>query len=142
MDIRKINDKISVAPQIAASDVAEAARLGFRTIVNNRPDGESWGQPKAQEIEAAVRQAGLNYIDMPVVSGQITPENVADFAAMLASAEGPVLAFCRTGTRCCNLWALAEAANLPADDIVRQAAAAGYDLRPLAPALEARGKRA
>lgn len=142
MDVRKINETISVAPQLAAADMAEAAKLGFKTIVNNRPDGEGGpGQPASNEVEAAAKAAGLDFIYMPVVSGQINEDNIEDFRQVLAQAKTPVLAFCRTGTRCCNLWALAEAANASAADIVDQAANAGYDLRGLAPVLEARGKK-
>ncbi len=142
MDVRKINETISVAPQLTASDMAEAAKMGFKTIVNNRPDGEGGpGQPASKDVEAAAKAAGLDFIYMPVVSGQINEDNIADFKKVLAQAKAPVLAFCRTGTRCCNLWALAEAANASTAEIVNQAANAGYDLRGLAPVLEARGKK-
>lgn len=142
MDVRKINDTISVAPQLSTADMAEAAAQGFKTIVNNRPDGEGGpDQPSATDVGAAAKAAGLAYINMPVVSGQITEDNIADFQKTLASAAKPILAYCRTGTRCTNLWALAEAPNAAAGDIVQQAAGAGYDLRPIAPVLEARGKK-
>ena len=59
MDIRKINDAVSVAPQIMADEMAEVARLGFRTVINNRPDGESFDQPPAAVVEAAAQAAGL-----------------------------------------------------------------------------------
>lgn len=142
MDIRKINEKVSVAGQLNANDMAEAARLGFRTVVNNRPDGEGGsGQPPSADVEAAARAAGMDFIYMPVVSGQISEDNIADFQKVLAQAKTPVLAYCRTGTRCCNLWALAEAPNAAASDIVSMAAGAGYDLRGIAPVLQARGKQ-
>lgn len=138
MDIRKITDDIAVAPQINAGDVKDIAASGYRTIMNNRPDGEAMGQPENAEIEAAAKAAGLNYVYLPVVSGRMTEEDVANFGKVLKEAEGPVLAFCRTGTRCTNLWALAKAGELPAVDIVEKAGAAGYDLNGLKPVLEAR----
>lgn len=142
MDIKKINDTVSVAPQLSATDMAEAAALGFKTVVNNRPDGEGGpDQPSAADVGAAAKAAGLEFIDMPVVSGQITEDNVADFTKLLANAKTPVLAYCRTGTRCTNLWALAEAANKPPAELIEQAAGAGYDLRAIAPVLEARHKQ-
>ena len=76
MDIRKIDDNISVAPQISVDDVAEAAKLGFKTIVANRPDHEEPGQPAMADIEAAAREQGLEWVYMPVESGNITDEDV------------------------------------------------------------------
>ena len=99
MDIRKINDGISVAPQIGIDDLADVAAQGFKTVINNRPDGEAPDQPPAADVEQAARAAGLDYYFVPAVSGQLTPEKVADFGRTIEEAEGPVLAFCRSGTR-------------------------------------------
>lgn len=136
MDIRKINDSISVAPQIAADDMAAIAAQGFKTVISNRPDGETADQPPSSEMENAARAAGLDYRFVPVISGQMTRENVDDFAAALADVDGPVLAFCRSGTRSTTLWALSRAGSMQADDIIGQAAQAGYDMSPFRAALE------
>lgn len=115
--------------QLSVGDVDEAAALGIRLIVNNRPDGEEAGQPSSAEIEAAARAAGLEYRHIPVAGG-FPPEQVEKVA--LALEQGPVLAFCRTGTRSTFLWALARArSGAPAEESVAAAAAAGYDLRPI-----------
>lgn len=141
MDVKKINENVSVAPQLSPADMAEAAAMGFKTVVNNRPDGEGGpDQPSAADVGAAAKAAGLDFVDMPVVSGRLTEKNINDFADLLTNAKKPVLAYCRTGTRCTNLWALAEATEKPAADLIEQAAGAGYDLRPIAPVLEARHK--
>ena len=131
MDIRKINDAVSVAPQIMADEMAEVARLGFRMVINNRPDGESFDQPPAAVVEAAAQAAGLVYHYQPVTSGGLTVDDVLHFRELLATAEGPVLAFCRSGTRCANLWALAQAGNCNPDEVIAAAADAGYDVRGL-----------
>ena len=131
MDIRKINDAVSVAPQIMADEMAEVARLGFRMVINNRPDGESFDQPPAAVVEAAAQAAGLVYHHQPVTSGGLTVDDVLHFRELLATAEGPVLAFCRSGTRCANLWALAQAGNCNPDEVIAAAADAGYDVRGL-----------
>ena len=56
----------------------------------------------------------------------------------MSAADGPVLAYCRSGTRSCNLWALAAAkAGGDPDKITADAAAAGYDLGNLRPLLDA-----
>ena len=133
MDIRKIDDSLSVSPQIRVEDVAEIARLGFKTLVANRPDREEPGQPTMAEIEAAAKAHGLDWVYLPVASGNITDEDVERFAPMIQGAEKPVLAFCRSGTRCTILWALSSAPTLPAPEIIQRARGAGYDLSGLEP---------
>lgn len=133
MDLRKIDDTISVSPQISVEDVAIAAQLGFKTIVANRPDREEPGQPLMADIENAARVSGLEWVYMPVESGNITDGDVDRFAPMIRDAEKPVLAFCRSGTRCTILWALSAARTLPASDVVAKARNAGYDISGLAP---------
>ncbi|GAA0839352.1 hypothetical protein GCM10009113_02710 [Marinobacter szutsaonensis] len=133
MDIRKIDDTISVAPQISVEDVAEAARLGFKTLVANRPDHEEPGQPSMADIEAAAKEQGLEWVYMPVESGNITDDDVDRFAPMIRDAAKPVLAFCRSGTRCTVLWALSAARSNPAQEIFSKARNAGYDISGLAP---------
>ena len=135
--IRKIDDKISVAPQIAPEAVADLAAQGFVAIVNNRPDGEDAGQPDGAEIRAAAEAAGLSYTEIPVTHAGFSGPQVAAMAAALASADGPVLAYCRSGTRSCNLWALAAASTGgdPAE-LTAKAAGAGYDLSGIRPLLD------
>ncbi|MEX2475586.1 TIGR01244 family sulfur transferase [Marinobacter sp.] len=135
MELRKIDDQITVAPQISVDDVAELARLGFKTLVANRPDHEEPGQPGMSDLEAAAKANGLEWVYQPVESGHITDEDVDRFAPMIQQAEKPVLAFCRSGTRCTVLWALSAARDTPAGDVVSKAGNAGYDLSGLAPRL-------
>lgn len=133
MDIRKIDDTISVAPQITYTDVAEVARLGFRTLVANRPDQEEFGQPAMADIESAAIENGMTWVYMPVESGNMSDEDVDRFGAMIQDSEKPVLAFCRSGTRCTVLWALNAARTTPAQDVFDKARNAGYDISGLAP---------
>lgn len=133
MDIRRIDETISVAPQLSVNDIAEAAKLGFKTLVANRPDGEEAGQPAMADIEAAARDNGMEWVYLPVESGNILDNDVDRFDAMIRKAEKPVLAFCRSGTRCTVLWALSSARSEPAQTIVNKARSAGYDIGGLAP---------
>jgi len=133
MDIRKIDDTISVAPQITYADVAEAARLGFRTLVANRPDQEEFGQPAMADIEAAALENDMTWVYMPVQSGNVSDADVDRFGAMIQDSDKPVLAFCRSGTRCTVLWALNAARTTPTEDVLGKAREAGYDISGLAP---------
>ena len=127
---RHLTDAVSVAPQIEPADLPAIAAAGFVTVVNNRPDDEEAGQPAAADIAAAATAAGLHYVAIPMGRDPLTRETVTAMADALA--YGPTLAFCRSGTRSCNLWAMASAlGGGDPDTLTEQAAAAGYDLSGL-----------
>jgi uncharacterized protein (TIGR01244 family) len=131
---RKIDDSISVAPQISVEDVEAAAAQGFRMVINNRPEQEEPGQPSGDEIREAARAAGLAYVAIPITHGGFSLNQVEAMRDALAQAGGPVLAYCRSGTRSTFVWALArglEGEN--ADTLAAKAAAAGYDISPIKP---------
>ena len=128
--MRRLDETTFVADRkIGPADIPGLAAIGIRLIVNNRPDGEEPAQPTSAEIEAAAGAAGLDYRHIPIAGGFPA---VAVEAMALALDQGPVLAFCRSGTRSTFLWALARARRgAPAEESVAAAAAAGYDLRPI-----------
>lgn len=134
---RKLTDSIYASPQITLEDVAEAAAMGVKLIVNNRPEGESDDQVPGAEIEAAARAAGIDYVAIPVThSGFSEPQMVA-MSNALDEAEGPVLAYCRSGTRSTLLWALSEAnQGGDPDALTNMAAKAGYDVSPVRPLMD------
>ena len=107
MEIRQITEEYSVAPQIGIEHLPLIKAAGFKTIISNRPDAEDGAVPH-DEIEAAAKEAGLVFRYLPVVSGQMTQENIDDQAAALDALPTPILAYCRTGTRCTNLFAAVQ----------------------------------
>ena len=108
LPIRQIAADVCVAPQLDPDAMAELARLGFRSVVNNRPDFEHGpDQPTNAAIEAAARAAGLEYRFLPVDSGYQSPEEIARMAELLAELPRPLLAFCRSGARSTRLYAAA-----------------------------------
>ena len=129
---RKISDTVLASPQIGSAEIAAAAAQGVKLVINNRPEGESEDQTPGSEIEAAARAAGMEYVAIPVTHAGFSEAQVKAMAAALARTEGPVLAYCRSGTRSTLLWALAEASRggNPAA-IASQAAQAGYDISPV-----------
>jgi uncharacterized protein (TIGR01244 family) len=129
---RRLNDRVLASPQISLADVANAAAQGVVMIVNNRPDGESDDQVPGSEIEAAAKAAGMGYVAIPVTHAGWSEGQVRAMANVLAEAKGPVLAYCRSGTRSTLLWALAEASTGASPHALTAAAAqAGYDLEPI-----------
>lgn len=132
-----VTPDFSVAPQLEPADVPALAAAGVRTVICNRPDGEA-GQTPAAELQRAAEAQGLGFRYIPVSGGGMTPENVEEMAQTLAGTPGPHLAYCRSGTRSINLWALAEAGRRSPVEMIEAAAAAGYDLRPLRDLLDQR----
>jgi uncharacterized protein (TIGR01244 family) len=132
-----VTDDFAVAAQISAEDIARAAEAGYRTIINNRPDGEAPGQPPNRALTEAAAEAKIDYYALPF-AGPPPPELVDALTTLLADSERPILAFCRTGTRSITLWAFAQAkaGALSPDAIIAKAAAAGYDLAAHRPVLE------
>ncbi|MFN3747678.1 MAG: TIGR01244 family sulfur transferase [Sphingorhabdus sp.] len=134
---RKLTDSIHVSPQITLEDVAEAAAMGVKLIVNNRPEGESDDQVPGAEIEAAAHAAGMDYVAIPVTHSGFSETQVVAMAKALDGAEGPVLAYCRSGTRSTLLWALSEASQGgDPDALTNMAAKAGYDVSPVRPLMD------
>lgn len=136
-DFRKVDDGFMASPQITLADVAEAKALGTTLIVNNRPEGESDDQTPGAEIEAAARAVGIDYVAIPVTHAGFGQGQVDAMREALDAATGPVLAYCRSGTRSTLLWALAEAkAGKNPSVIASKAAGAGYDVTPIRQIIE------
>ena len=128
MDLRKITADFTVSPQIEPEDVGAIADAGYRAILCNRPDGEEFGQCACDAIETAAVAAGLAFRSVPISSGMVTEADMVDFRAALDELPGPILAYCRSGTRCTMLWSIAQMGQMEPQDIVSAAAGAGYDM--------------
>ena len=128
LQINQIDRDISVAPQIVASDIITIANAGFKTIICNRPDGEGSDQQSFADIETAARASDISIIYQPVDGKNVSDEDGVEFGKLLDLAVKPVLAYCRTGTRCTVLWCLSKSGELPAKEIISMAATAGYDV--------------
>ncbi|MGI9408819.1 MAG: TIGR01244 family sulfur transferase [Hyphomicrobiaceae bacterium] len=141
MNARQVDDQFAVSGQIAVEDVAVVAAAGFRSMICNRPDGESFDQTDYALIATEAQRCGLEIRWQPVMSGHVSDEEGQAFGEIVAGLPGPVFAYCRSGTRCIVLWSLSQAGHLSTSDIIAAAAAAGYDLSALAPRLESLAAR-
>lgn len=137
MDVRPISPNVWVSGQIQPEDVATLKEMGFRAIVCNRPDSEDADQPEWQEIAEAAEAAGLGAAHIPVTPGQLSDEQALQFREVVTAFQKPVLAFCKTGNRSTQLWALAARDRLSTDEVIRMAATAGYDLQAMQGRLDA-----
>jgi uncharacterized protein (TIGR01244 family) len=131
MDIRPLTTSYAVSPQIALEDLPRLISLGFTDVIDNRPDAEIAPNLHTALMRAAAQAAGLNFHENPVIGGAITDENVRVQAAAMAGAKGPILAYCASGNRSSIVWALAQAGQKPADELITAAAQHGYNLEHL-----------
>ena len=137
MDLHKISEDLTVTGQVDPAAIPNLAAQGISSLICNRPDGETPGQPSFSAVEQAAAAAGIKTLYLPVVSSSISDVDVAAFGKALDELPKPILAYCRSGTRSTVLWALSEAARKrPIEDILSAAARAGYDLSGLIPRLE------
>ena len=137
-DFRTLSADYSVAPQISMEDVAEAKAAGFAMVINNRPDGEEPSAPQGEHIGTACAAEGLAYAAIPIGHAGFSHAQLDALDTLLGDATGPILAYCRSGTRSTHLWALTRArAGDDVGGIVEAAANAGYDLSGLRPMLDA-----
>jgi len=140
---RQIVEGLFASPQIGLAEVEQARAQGITLIINNRPEDESPDQTPGAEIEAAARGAGIDYVAIPVTHAGFSEPQVAAMAAALEQATGPVLAYCRSGTRSTLLWALARASRgASPDELAAAAAGGGYDVAPIRPLLDMLAGRA
>lgn len=137
MDIRPLTEGYAVAPQIDPQDAAGIAALGYRVVICNRPDAENPPELQAEAIRQAVEAAGMRFVMNDFAGPGMTRDHVAAQGAALDGAEGPVLAYCASGTRSTIVWALSQAGQLGPDEMIAAAARQGYQIAGLKPQIEA-----
>ena len=130
MKLAVLTPNVTALAQPTVDDVAELAERGYRSIISNRPEAETEDQPAWLDLKAAAAAKGMDAVQIPVVMGQITDEQVAEFGNALEQRSKPVAVFCRTGTRAALMWALANQASLTVDERISIAGKEGYDLEP------------
>lgn len=141
MEIRQLSPQYAVSPQIDVADVAAIAAAGFGTIICNRPDAEIPSTHQAAAIQAAVETAGLHFVVNEVTHQGLNDAIVDLQRASIDGSDKPTLAYCASGTRSTIVWALGQAADHTADELLSAAYDVGYDIGGLKPELERRHSR-
>ncbi|MGB8815199.1 MAG: TIGR01244 family sulfur transferase, partial [Paracoccaceae bacterium] len=126
MDIRALTPTYAVSPQIAIEDLPAIKAAGFTTVIDNRPDTEIPGDLHTPQMQAAATALGLTFVANPVIGGAMTMANVTAQRAAIDAANGPVFAYCASGNRSSQVWALAHAGTQPTDDLIAIPARFGY----------------
>ena len=141
MDIRPLSPTFAVSPQIGVEDIPAIVAAGYSTIICNRPDAEVPPSHQARAIGDAAKAAGLNFVVQPVTHQGLNMEMIADQKASMDAADGPILAYCASGTRSSIVWSFAQAGEMPTQDIIAATSAAGYDLGGMGPQIDAIANR-
>ncbi|MCG3268156.1 bifunctional protein tyrosine phosphatase family protein/NAD(P)/FAD-dependent oxidoreductase [Yoonia sp. I 8.24] len=128
MELNTLTAGVSASPQIMPADLQVIKDAGFRSVICNRPDGEGSDQPTFQEIAKAAETLGIEAVYQPIVAGKVSDEDAETFGKSLNDLPGPVLAYCRTGTRSATLWSLSQADKRSVADILAATKTAGYDM--------------
>jgi len=142
MHIRPLTPRYAVSPQISPGDLDAIKAAGFAAVICNRPDGEVPPELRAEAIGTAAAAAGLGFIENPVTHAGLDEANVRAQAEAIAEAQGPVLAYCASGTRSTVVWMLGAAPTTAPDELLAAAHGQGYDLEMLRPQLEAIHRKA
>jgi sulfide:quinone oxidoreductase len=129
MNLKFITEEFAVSDQLEVADVDVLAAQGIKSIICNRPDGEASDQTSFAEIEEVALKNGMSFSNVPVISGALKPSDIESFATAFANLPRPIVAYCRSGTRSINLWALDQGSKgMSGEQILAAGAAAGYDL--------------
>lgn len=138
MPFRTLTPDYTTSPQITLADIPGIRGAGYKTVICNRPDSENPPELRAEVLRAAIEAAGMKFVVNPVIGGALTAENVVAQADAIRSSDGPVFAYCASGNRSSIVWALAEAGQRDADQMIAAAAKWGYNLEPYRAQIEAR----
>jgi sulfide:quinone oxidoreductase len=131
-----ITPNFAVMGQPAVEDFSRIAGLGFKTVINNRPDGEEEGQLSSKAAAVQAWRHGLGYRHIPAGKLDLFSDEVVDASEAAFAAGGPVLAYCKSGTRCAIIWAAVSARILPVDEVLALLTKAGFDFDFLRDELE------
>lgn len=132
METKTITEQLTVSGQINEDDVATLKAAGIKSIICNRPDNEEATQPAHTTIADAAKTHDIEFTFVPVIAGQMTQENVDDFAKAIKNLPEPIHAYCRSGMRSTSLWGLSQSqAGMSRNEVLQKATAAGYDLTKL-----------
>lgn len=109
MRVLPLAPEVYSSAQLFEEDLKLAARQGVRSIVNNRADGETPGQPPAADLARVAEELGMTFVHIPVDPRSITEDDVEHFAKTCDELKRPLLLFSRTGARSTRIWEMAEA---------------------------------
>ena len=104
----ELGPQVYVSGQLFEHDVKLLAKQGVRSIINNRTDGETPGQPKSADLAKVAEECGVTYVHFPVEPRSIGEQEVEEFAKTCDELKRPLHIFSRSGARSMKIWEMAE----------------------------------
>jgi len=135
--MKKLSENFYIAPQIGLGDLEAIKAAGIMAIINNQTEHETPHQVPTDDMKKAVIEQGMGYYPIPIAGGQFSLDDVTTLQTLINDTQGPVLAYCLSGTRSAVLWMFANAPDHDIDELISSALQAGYNLGHLKPSLEA-----
>ncbi len=126
MEGKRINDDITVTGQIPPEGLKQAAREGFKSVLNLRaPDEEGFMPDEEQQAEAA----GLTYVNIPVKKEEISDEMTSQVLKEIDELPKPLLVHCASGMRAGAMAFMHRATRegMRAKEAMGKAQDAGFD---------------
>jgi uncharacterized protein (TIGR01244 family) len=128
----KLESTVACGGATAPAAVTELKKLGFASIINLREASEP-GADADGEADAA-KEAGVNYIHLPLKSAAPDPAVVDRFLqAIVDPANQPAFIHCASGNRAAAMWMIKRMVvdGWEADRAATEAAALGLTSEPL-----------
>ncbi len=109
MRVLELAPEVYSSGQVFETDMKLAAGGGVRTVICNRFDDETPGQPSSAKLAKAAEEQGIEFVHFPVEPKAISDDQLEAYARLCDSLKRPMLVFSRTGARSTRLWEMMEA---------------------------------
>ncbi len=109
MQSKAINSEMSIGPQPSESDIQELAGQGVKTVINLRVDNEAEDQLSPIDEGQMARDAGMEYLHIPVIGNQIREGQVDEFRNAVDNLPKPIYVHCAKGKRAAVFAVMDEA---------------------------------
>ena len=106
--VLELAPQVYVSGQLFEHDVRLLAKQGIRSIMNNRADGESTGQPLSADLARVAEELGVTFVHLPIDPRSTTAEDAAAFTKACDELKRPLHIFSRTGARSTKMWEMTE----------------------------------
>ena len=106
--VLELAPQVYVSGQLFEHDVKLLAKQGIRSIMNNRSDNESTGQPLSADLAKAAEELGVTFVHFPVDPRSIARQDIEAFAKTCDELKRPLHIFSRSGARSTKIWEMAE----------------------------------
>jgi uncharacterized protein (TIGR01244 family) len=95
-NVKKINDQLTVSGQITLEELEQAAKEGFKSVMNLRsPSEEGFLNDEQQQAESL----GLHYVNIPVKVSDLSEELTTEILKQIDALPKPALIHCGVAMR-------------------------------------------